>query len=636
MKKLNYLKTILIGLLLSMAGKSLAQSPCQTTIGLSGSVVNGTANFYAITNNTVMTGYYYWTFGNGSSFTATNNNMASVTYSANGNYLVNLVFVNSALSCSSSAVYTISINNATCSLNSSFSTSQAGNSYSFTSTSTGTTGSTTYQWNFGDGTTASGPFASHTYTASGTYNVVLTLTDGACVDTQTMWLSVCTSTISLSATNGANGSVNFSLSGAPSPTTTFIGWTFGDGTYSSGSSTAIAHSYTANGTYTASVIMSSLGCTLTAQYVVTISNITAPCNLNASFVPQQGSVWYFMNNSTGTSGSVTYNWNFGDGNSSNATSPTHSYSSPGTYSVTLTANNNYSYTCVDSVTIVISVPNCTFVPAFTYSANANGNVTFMLNSPANTTLISSWSFGDGGSGTSYNGVISHNYAANGTYSITLSTVLYTPQGVCTATVTGVVTVTNVCTADATFSLSPTGTPQVWNAIPAFPSNVSAAQWSWGDGSTSNTLYTSHTYSAAGFYTLCLTVTTTCGGVDTFCAFWNIYRPAAGADTTGFVQVNVVDASVGIQKISASDIRFNLSPNPNNGNFRLHLEGLETPSAEISVRNLVGQEVYSQSIRTENSIVDKDLHLNGLPEGIYLLNLSAGGQTLSQKLVITGN
>lgn len=636
MKKVNYIKTVLAALLLCLTGRSLAQSPCQTTIGLSGSVVNGTANFYAITTNTTATGYYYWTFGNGTSFTATNNNVSTVTYTANGNYLVTLVFVNSAFTCSSSALYTVSINNATCSLNASFNTNQAGNSYSFTSTSTGTTGSTSYLWNFGDGTTGSGPFASHTYTASGYYTVVLTLTDGTCVDTQTMWLPVCTSTISLTATNGTNGSVSFSLSGAPSSTTTYIGWIFGDGSTASGSATTITHNYTTNGTFTATVMMSSPGCTQTVQYVVTVSNVTAPCNLNASFVPQQGSVWYFMNNSTGTSGGVTYNWNFGDGNTSNATSPIHSYASPGTYSVTLTANNNYSYTCIDSVTIVISVPNCTFVPAFTYSANANGNVMFMLNAPANTTLISNWNFGDGGNGTSYNGVISHNYASNGTYSVTLSTVLYTPQGICTATVTGVVTVTNVCQSDATFSLSPTGTPQVWNAIPAFPANVVAAQWSWGDGSTSNTLYTSHTYSAAGFYTLCLTVTTSCGGVDTYCALWNIYRPAASADASGFVQVNVVDASVGIQNISATTIRCNVSPNPNNGNFRLHIESLESASVEVSLRNLMGQEVYNERIATENSSVDKDLHLNGVSEGVYLLQLSAGGQTLSKKLVITGN
>ena len=43
--------------------------------------------------------------------------------------------------------------------------------------STDDNGITSYAWNFGDGATASGATASHTYAAAGTYNVTLTVTD---------------------------------------------------------------------------------------------------------------------------------------------------------------------------------------------------------------------------------------------------------------------------------------------------------------------------------------------------------------------------------------------------------------------------------------------------------------------------
>jgi PKD repeat protein len=45
--------------------------------------------------------------------------------------------------------------------------------------SSNTTTSTTYDWNFGDGSTGSGATASHTYLANGTYNVSLIVT-GEC------------------------------------------------------------------------------------------------------------------------------------------------------------------------------------------------------------------------------------------------------------------------------------------------------------------------------------------------------------------------------------------------------------------------------------------------------------------------
>jgi len=50
----------------------------------------------------------------------------------------------------------------------------------FTNTSTG---AATYFWNFGDATTSTDPNPSHTYTASGTFTVMLIATNGSCADT---------------------------------------------------------------------------------------------------------------------------------------------------------------------------------------------------------------------------------------------------------------------------------------------------------------------------------------------------------------------------------------------------------------------------------------------------------------------
>lgn len=76
---------------------------------------------------------------------------------------------------------------------------------------------------------------------------------------------------------------------------------------------------------------------------ITLDNIviTYNCTPSASFVasPRQGisphEVW-FSNTSTGAE---TYLWDFGDGNTSTQTNPRYTYTSPGTYTVTLEASD---------------------------------------------------------------------------------------------------------------------------------------------------------------------------------------------------------------------------------------------------------------------------------------------------------
>jgi len=64
---------------------------------------------------------------------------------------------------------------------------------------------------------------------------------------------------------------------------------------------------------------------------------------------QNGNIVTFTNTSTG---STSWLWNFGDGNTSNAQNPVHTYSTTGTYTVTLTAYNNG---CLDSTQQTITI-----------------------------------------------------------------------------------------------------------------------------------------------------------------------------------------------------------------------------------------------------------------------------------------
>jgi len=117
---------------------------------------------------------------------------------------------------------------------------------------------TSYSWNFGDGTTASGVSRYHQFTAPGTYMVILTVTDDdGASDTEphtvqvgpTNQPPVASFTIS-PPSPGVLAWVRFDGSSSydPDGTITSYSWNFGDGTTASGVSRY--HQFTAPGTYT--------------------------------------------------------------------------------------------------------------------------------------------------------------------------------------------------------------------------------------------------------------------------------------------------------------------------------------------------------------------------------------------------
>jgi hypothetical protein len=168
----------------------------------------------------------------------------------------------------------------------------------------------------------------------------------------------------------------------------------------------------------------------------------------------------------------------------------------------------------------------------------------------------------------------------------------------------------------------------------FPSNVSAAEWNWGDNSTSNALYTSHTYSAAGTYSICLTVTVNCGATDSDCFSYAIYRSANPDQEMDVIQVQVIDPmTVGIKNASAGNIEFSVTPNPGNGSFRIHMSSLRAKVANINVYNVVGRQVYASTAETANGNLAKEIDLKPMPEGVYFIQVNSGADSFTKKVII---
>ena len=151
-------------------------------------------------------------------------------------------------------------------------------------------------------------------------------------------------------------------------------WDFGDGEYSSEKNPT--HYYYHSGTYTVTLkAFSKKGNSseYSAEIVVSINgeepiNQNDPPTANFSitgsnqYAPAEVS---FTNLSTNAS---SYSWDFGDGGSSSSSNPSHTYSTSGTYNVTLTAYNDAGHDVSSKVVNVKNNPTSWKLTKFVLSA----------------------------------------------------------------------------------------------------------------------------------------------------------------------------------------------------------------------------------------------------------------------------
>jgi PKD repeat protein len=105
-----------------------------------------------------------------------------------------------------------------------------------------------------------------------------------------------------------------------------------------------------------------------ANWTVTPAGSTAPPVANFTWspsVPKAGGSVQFTDMSTGSPASRS--WSFGDGGSSSATNPQHNYSTAGTYTVSLTANNSAGSDSVSKQVVVtalqVTINSFTAIPS---------------------------------------------------------------------------------------------------------------------------------------------------------------------------------------------------------------------------------------------------------------------------------
>lgn len=195
-------------------------------------------------------------------------------------------------------------------------------------------------------------------------------------------------------------------------------WTFGDGTGSSEQNPV--KTFTTGGLFRTALTVTS-GEERVQSSALDVS-VDAGVRLGCSIGPNDGVVGHEVSvrgNATGGNGSFAYRWAFGDGAVASTAEARHTYTSPGTYTVTGTAQSGgASATCRDTIRVFDRlINNCR---AFDATGPAPMRVAFwaQANYCSDSGCQFAWDFGDGTSAAG-KGLMrpEHDYNAPGTYDV---------------------------------------------------------------------------------------------------------------------------------------------------------------------------------------------------------------------------
>lgn len=354
-----------------------------------------------------------WLFGDGDSAKTQN---TAHTYNQDSAYTVSLV-VRSTLGC----VDTLTKTNAVVigGMKSDFTVSDTlcgGNNVNFKNTSLPAPSSS--RWVFPDGTSSTATNAVKKL-APGIHSITLVNQFGSCKDSTIKDIVVsakpvvnftsadtvkCTAPSTVNFSNGTNEAVSYL-------------WLLGNGDSSRIDNPT--YTYTDSGIYHVKLIATNLAGCVDSLLKTSFIKIKKPV-ITFKNLPVRGCLPYTLSPTVeikSVDKVLTYEWNFGDGNTSSQQFPTHTYTSQGSFPVTLTITTSTG--CRESVTLPGAVRVGT-KPTADFKASTDNTC---ASAPVQFTNLSSttdeyyWYFGDGGTSRAKNPT--HNFVDTGKMVVTM-------------------------------------------------------------------------------------------------------------------------------------------------------------------------------------------------------------------------
>ncbi len=392
----------------------------------------------------------------------------------------------------------------------------------------------TYSWNFADGSpTSSAMSPTHTYTAVGVYNVILTsVTSNGCTIYDTVQIRVGTPpvvTFSATPTHTCyhNNVINFTVNVITGPVDSFV-WQFGDGGGLTTGAYTTSYHFTRPGTFSVTVTPYYNGCPGAPFSILDYITLDSPMSvISANVFCSPPKRVQFGDSSLGDD---THVWIFGDGSTSTLDNPLHDYPLAIVYTVTLTTYNIASG-CRDTTSRVLDFhrPVVSFSTPDTAICK-DDHVVFTATFTGGGS-ISLYEWGHPAFWTTGPPSISDTFHTPGIYTIRLVTL---DQNNCPDTVTRVNYMLvakpsahfNVVPPTGCWPLTTTFTDASTDVPGTFFTNFA---WTFGDGGFASVTAPSvnHTFTAAGTFTTTEIVTDNVGCKDTVVSsLVTVYRPTA--------------------------------------------------------------------------------------------------------------
>jgi len=382
-----------------------------------------------------------------------------------------------------------------------------------------------FSWDFGDGSTGTGPRVAHTYAAGGTYPVILTVDDGTGLanarSTAAISVKINRPPVAVAGENRrvCTGDVvvlDGSKSYDPEGGVLKYAWSFGDG--SGADIVNPTKTYQKGGTYPVALTVKDdsglANDTASAQIAVRVDQgpvAHAPATMLACARTETA---FDGSASTDIDGVVnSYTWDFGDGGVGGGEKPSHIYDKPGNYRAFLRIEGEKIGICDPSSTAEIAV-RVIAGPVAAIKAPAAlplGDVAAFDGSGSSTESgrITGWHW-DFGDGTAADGAkTEHRYERPGTYQVALTLASDSEAPACRqVSARHVVTVNAPPVADAGKDRSVAIAEEaVFDASASHDADgaISAYHWDFGDGDKADGIHATHRYRKPGTYDARLTV-----------------------------------------------------------------------------------------------------------------------------------